>query len=163
RRDGTAAEIGTAGATRRRRGAEPYGVPGHRRVSERRRDLDPPQRTRPGGDRRPAGTGRARRPAGGGRPYRHPARDPEGEGGAGGAVAAREALLREPYLRARVIDGARRSPPLPSSARRHPAPLHALNAAAQADDAVAAALLDEYLDHLTTGVAIAADVFSASC
>ena len=80
-----------------------------------------------------------------------------------GAVGCLEAVLREPYLRARVVDGARRSPILASSARRHPAPLHALNAAAQADDAVAAALLDEYLDHLTTGVAIAADVFSPSC
>ena len=80
-----------------------------------------------------------------------------------GAVGCLEAVLREPYLRARVVDAARGSAALAGAARRHPAPLHALNAAAHAGDDVATGLLAEYLDHLTTGVAMAADVLSPSC
>jgi len=80
-----------------------------------------------------------------------------------GASGCLEAVLREPYLRSLVQKAAGQSPLLDSAAREHRAPLHALVAAGEQGDPMAGALLAQYLDHLTTGLATAVDVLSPSC
>ncbi|GII23738.1 ROK family transcriptional regulator [Planosporangium mesophilum] len=77
-----------------------------------------------------------------------------------GSVGCLEAMLSEPSLRARVGRAAGDSAVLARAEREHPAPLDALDAAAHAGDEAAAAVLDEFAEHLSTAIAVNVNVFS---
>jgi predicted NBD/HSP70 family sugar kinase len=77
-----------------------------------------------------------------------------------GSIGCMEAMLSEPYLRARVERAAEHSPVLTQAHRRHPAPLDALDEAVHAGDKRAAALLAEFAEHLSMAVALNVNVFS---
>jgi predicted NBD/HSP70 family sugar kinase len=77
-----------------------------------------------------------------------------------GAVGCLEALLSEPYLRSRVEQAARRSPILARARHQHRALLEMLDAAACAGDEVAKGLLAEFVEHLSTAIALNVNVFS---
>jgi predicted NBD/HSP70 family sugar kinase len=77
-----------------------------------------------------------------------------------GSVGCLEAMLSEPHLRARIGQAATHSAVLAQAERQHPAPLDALDAAVHAGDAAAAAVLDEFVEHLSTAIALSVNVFS---
>lgn len=77
-----------------------------------------------------------------------------------GATGCLEAVLREPNLRAQVELGGRRSPVLAGMARPDRPVLDTIDAAAQAGDAFAEGLLAEFVEHLSTAVALNINVFS---
>jgi predicted NBD/HSP70 family sugar kinase len=85
---------------------------------------------------------------------------PDGPPCACGASGCLEAVLCEPYLRAQVAQAASASPALADAARLHPAPLDALDAAAQAGDPVADRLLAGFAEHVATAVGLNVNVFS---
>jgi predicted NBD/HSP70 family sugar kinase len=59
-----------------------------------------------------------------------------------------------------VAEAARHSPRLARAQRGQRAPLRALNAAMQAGDPAAAAILDRYVEHLATGLAAAVNLLA---
>jgi predicted NBD/HSP70 family sugar kinase len=77
-----------------------------------------------------------------------------------GSVGCLEAMLSEPHLRARIEQAAGHSAALARAERRHRAPLDALDAAVHAGDEAAGAVLAEFVDHLSTAIALNVNVFS---
>lgn len=77
-----------------------------------------------------------------------------------GSVGCLEAVLSEPGLRTRVEQAAHRSPTLARAQRQYRGLLDALDAAARSDDDLARELLEEFVEHLSTAIALNVNVFS---
>lgn len=77
-----------------------------------------------------------------------------------GAVGCLEARLAEPYLRRRLRRVSRDSQPLARALRCGLAPLSALDVAVRAGDSRAEAVLADFVEHLSTAIALNVNVFS---
>jgi predicted NBD/HSP70 family sugar kinase len=77
-----------------------------------------------------------------------------------GSVGCLEAILSEPSLRDRIERAARHSPVLARAQREQDALLDILDAAAGAGDGAADGLLAEFVEHLSTAIALNVNVFS---
>jgi predicted NBD/HSP70 family sugar kinase len=85
---------------------------------------------------------------------------PEGPPCACGVPGCLESVVNEPWLRERVAEAARTRPAIAAAQQQHLHPLAALLAAEQAGDKVAARLLVDFVDHVTTGLAAAINMLS---
>ncbi|HKT00118.1 MAG TPA: ROK family transcriptional regulator [Rugosimonospora sp.] len=77
-----------------------------------------------------------------------------------GSIGCLEVRLAEPYLRHRLRHLARTCPALGHALRRGLSPLDALDVAVHAGEAHAEAVLDDFVEHLSTAIALNANVFS---
>jgi predicted NBD/HSP70 family sugar kinase len=77
-----------------------------------------------------------------------------------GAIGCLEARLAEPYLRRRLRHVAKDSPALARALRRGLAPLSALAVAVRAGEGRPEAVLADFVEHLSTAIALNVNVFS---